>query len=187
VQRVCNNVYQGDGHGFGAARIDPSTSRIYIRIDFRDHRVTSSEHESCPVEHRSDLTRCDALGAPVIQTSGPDRTRLPPDDSTLVHPHVNIQQHAYAGGESLRLSWYGPLTGPSADTPRALSDGQIEFQADGTLRVRRTCWPDLTIDWVDRHGVRQVYRGNETNRLPPGSPIDLNAVRHKECADTGNW
>jgi hypothetical protein len=215
---LCNEVYQGDGHRFTGRRIDPSTSRVYIRIDFRNHQVTASAHESCAVRHNPDPQRCDSLGAPVIENDVAYSNRFRPDweschdphlesliasdlagcltlagqwffpgESTPAVPYVNVQEHADGGGQSLRLIWYGPLAGATANAPRALSDGEIEFQANGDIHVRRDCWPDLEIDWVDHHGVHEVYRGNETNNLPPGYPIELNAARDKECVDSGHW
>jgi hypothetical protein len=68
-----------------------------------------------------------------------------------------------------------------------MSEGEIEFQANGDLHVRRYCWPDLEIDWVDHDGAHRVYRGDEANKLPPGDPIELNAARDKECVGTGHW
>ena len=219
---LCAVQFRGDAHGrIHPAALDPSQSRLYVRVDFRDGTVTASAHSGCSNRSVDSPATCTPT-TPVVETDGAysDRFRakwrwcdepplqmttpLAPDNaeaclrvvgqwfdrSQAATPYVHffVRRTADRGSEPpfYRLNGDMPSDAGTTDLPRMLQDYEIDLRNDGTVRIRRDCFPAMEVHWVDQAGRRLLYDGGAEPRTA-GLPVEFEAAKDKECEATVRW
>ncbi|MFZ4517243.1 MAG: protein kinase domain-containing protein [Microthrixaceae bacterium] len=219
---LCGVQFRGDAHARTyPAALDPSRSRLYVRVDFRDHTVTASAHSGCSNRAVDSPATC-VPTTPVVETDGAysDRFRAKwrwcdeaPLEMTAPIDAGNVNRCLTAVGQWFgvgqpatpyvhfsamtrpdrgstppyyRLNGDMPSDSGTVDLPRLLQDFEIDLRNDGTIRVRRDCYPAMEIHWVDAAGRRLIYDGAVDNRVGD-LPVEINAAKDKECEATVPW